>query len=75
MCCVLLVLHKNKLTHTDLKPENILFIDSDYSIRYNPEMVSPLHIHFLMPKHCVLCLCVSSMILLFVLFRNGTSGR
>ncbi|XP_040031056.1 dual specificity protein kinase CLK4 [Gasterosteus aculeatus] len=31
-------LHKNKLTHTDLKPENILFIDSDYSIRYNPEM-------------------------------------
>lgn len=34
------VLHRNKLTHTDLKPENILFINSDYDMEYNSEMVS-----------------------------------
>lgn len=39
------VLHKNKLTHTDLKPENILFIDSDYEMEYNPDMVSVLNIY------------------------------
>lgn len=33
-------MHKNKLTHTDLKPENILFINSDYVMEYNPDMVS-----------------------------------
>lgn len=36
--CVL-VLHKNKLTHTDLKPENILFVNSEYDIKYNSKMV------------------------------------
>lgn len=40
MWSCLSVLHKNKLTHTDLKPENILFIDSDYDMEYNREMVS-----------------------------------
>lgn len=39
------VLHKNKLTHTDLKPENILFIDSDYEMEYNPDMVSILTVY------------------------------
>lgn len=34
------VLHRNKLTHTDLKPENILFINSDYDMEYNSDMVS-----------------------------------
>lgn len=37
---LLLVLHRNKLTHTDLKPENILFVDSTYDIEYNSKMVS-----------------------------------
>ena len=44
MLSCLPVLHKNKLTHTDLKPENILFIDSNYDMEYNPEMVSILNI-------------------------------
>ncbi|TRY92166.1 hypothetical protein DNTS_004486, partial [Danionella cerebrum] len=30
-------LHENQLTHTDLKPENILFVNSEYTVVYNPE--------------------------------------
>ncbi|XP_002738423.1 dual specificity protein kinase CLK2-like [Saccoglossus kowalevskii] len=37
MCDSVLFLHDQKLTHTDLKPENVLFVNSDYSIKYNPE--------------------------------------
>jgi len=32
VCCVLTVLHGNKLSHTDLKPENILFVNSDFEV-------------------------------------------
>lgn len=54
------VLHKNKLTHTDLKPENILFIDSDYDMEYNPNMVSVLYIYSeksYLQKSKMSCLC------------------
>ncbi|XP_026227894.1 dual specificity protein kinase CLK2b [Anabas testudineus] len=37
ICHAVSFLHENKLTHTDLKPENILFVNSDYSLIYNPE--------------------------------------
>jgi len=37
LCRSVQFLHESKLTHTDLKPENILFVDSDYSVHYNPE--------------------------------------
>ncbi|XP_028281165.1 dual specificity protein kinase CLK2b [Parambassis ranga] len=36
ICHAVSFLHDNKLTHTDLKPENILFVNSDYSLIYNP---------------------------------------
>ncbi|XP_033837050.1 dual specificity protein kinase CLK2b [Periophthalmus magnuspinnatus] len=37
ICHAVNFLHDNQLTHTDLKPENILFVDSQYSVIYNPE--------------------------------------
>ncbi|XP_034554131.1 dual specificity protein kinase CLK2b [Notolabrus celidotus] len=37
ICHAVSFLHDNKLTHTDLKPENILFVNSDFSLIYNPE--------------------------------------
>lgn len=32
ICCCVVVLHENQLTHTDLKPENILFVNSEFDI-------------------------------------------
>ena len=40
LCYAVKFLHENKLTHTDLKPENILFVDSDYTLTYDPKKVS-----------------------------------
>ncbi|XP_043924895.1 dual specificity protein kinase CLK4-like isoform X3 [Protopterus annectens] len=37
ICSAIALLHRNKLTHTDLKPENILFVNSDYTVEYNPK--------------------------------------
>ncbi|KAG0722881.1 Serine/threonine-protein kinase Doa [Chionoecetes opilio] len=37
VCYAVKFLHDNKLTHTDLKPENILFVDSDYTLTYDPK--------------------------------------
>ena len=37
------VLHDMKVTHTDLKPENILFVNSSYTIKYDPAKVSGIH--------------------------------
>lgn len=37
ICHAVSFLHDNQLTHTDLKPENILFVNSQYSVVYNPE--------------------------------------
>ncbi|XP_045136695.1 probable serine/threonine-protein kinase dyrk2 isoform X2 [Portunus trituberculatus] len=37
LCYAVKFLHDNKLTHTDLKPENILFVDSDYTLTYDPK--------------------------------------
>ncbi|KAM9851703.1 dual specificity protein kinase CLK2b [Aulostomus maculatus] len=37
LCHAVSFLHDNRLTHTDLKPENILFVNSEYSLIYNPE--------------------------------------
>lgn len=54
------VLHKNKLTHTDLKPENILFINSDYDIEYNPDMVSVPNLSSKSLPRRILIICTSS---------------
>ncbi|XP_051576168.1 dual specificity protein kinase CLK2-like isoform X2 [Myxocyprinus asiaticus] len=37
ICIAVKFLHDNKLTHTDLKPENILFVNSEFTVTYNPE--------------------------------------
>ncbi|XP_071855369.1 dual specificity protein kinase CLK2-like isoform X2 [Apostichopus japonicus] len=36
LCYSVKFMHDLSLTHTDLKPENILFLNSDYSVSYNP---------------------------------------
>ena len=33
------VLHSIRLTHTDLKPENMLFVNSDYDVYWNENLV------------------------------------
>ena len=35
----LAVLHSIRLTHTDLKPENMLFVNSDYDVYWNENLV------------------------------------
>ncbi|XP_052003109.1 dual specificity protein kinase CLK2b isoform X2 [Xyrauchen texanus] len=37
ICIAVKFLHDNKLTHTDLKPENILFLNSEFTVTYNPQ--------------------------------------